>query len=201
MTGADEGRAVTVPARVAEAQRRAEAAAFAFSSEPEVGALLSCLAASVPARGRILELGTGAGCGLAWLVHGLGERTDVEIVTVDVDRALQDRTRSVPWPDYVRFELGDGVVVVPVSGTFDLIFADAPGGKTTGLGQTIEALGPGGILVVDDMDVTRHSSAGLIDALAHVRDRLLGDQRLVCCELAFSSGVIVAVRRRESPEG
>jgi predicted O-methyltransferase YrrM len=184
-----------------EAQERAEAGGFAFSSEPEVGALLSCLAASVPAQGRILELGTGAGCGLAWLVHGLGDRTDVEIVTVDVDRTMQDRTRSVPWPDFVRFELGDGATAVAASGTFDLIFADAPGGKTTGLAQAIEALGPGGILVVDDMDVTRHSGAGLLNDLAHVRDRLLADQRLVCCELAFSSGVIVAVRRQQSPDG
>lgn len=192
---------MTLPARVTEAQQRAVEAGFGFSSEPEVGALLSCLAASVPVQGRILELGTGAGCGLAWLVHGLGYRTDVEIVTVDADRTLQDHTRSTPWPDDVRFELGDGATIVPALGTFDLIFADAPGGKTTGLERTIDALRSGGIVVVDDMDVTRHSGAGLLNALALVRDRLLGDRRLVCAELAFSSGVIVAVRRRDNGEG
>ncbi len=191
---------MTVPARVAEARERAQAAGFAFSSEPEVGALLSCLAASVPLQGRILELGTGAGCGLAWLVHGLGERSDVEILTVDIDGTLQDRTRSVAWPEYVRFERGDGASVVAASGMFDLVFADAPSGKTTGLEPTIDALQPGGILVVDDMDPTRHSDADLLGALARVRDRLFGDRRLVCCELAFSSGVIVAVRRWESRE-
>jgi len=194
---------MTVPDIVADATQRARAAGFELSSEPEVGALLSCLAASVPGRGRILELGTGVGNGLAWLVHGLGGRGDVEVVTVDVDATLQAHTRSAPWPQYVRFELGDGAALLPGLGTFDLIFADAPGGKTVGLRHTIDALGPGGTLVVDDMDVTRHEDAALRTALTEVRTRLLVDERLVCSELAFSSGVMVAVRRREgaTPDG
>jgi predicted O-methyltransferase YrrM len=190
---------VTVPATVADARQRAEAAGFFLSSEPEVGALLSCLAASVAAGGRILELGTGVGYGLAWLIHGLGGRHDVEIITVDMDEALQSGTKAVPWPPYVRFELGDGAALLPGLGTFDLIFADAPGGKTTGLDATIDALRPGGILVVDDMDLSRHGDAALVRALAAVRVRLVADDRLVCAELAFSSGVIVAARRGDDP--
>ncbi len=189
-----------VPPMVEQARQRADAAGFALSSEPEVGAFLSSLAASVPAEGRILELGTGVGCGVAWLVHGLGDRTDVDIVTVDVDERLQTDTRSAPWPPYVRFERGDGAALVPGLGTFDLIFADAPGGKTTGLPATIDALRPGGTLVVDDMDVTRHDDDALRLALTRVRERLVADERLVCSELGFSSGVIVAVRRRESAD-
>ena len=186
---------MTIPATVTDAQRRAREAGFTFSSEPEVGALLSCLAASVPAGGRILELGTGAGSGLAWLVHGLGGRTDVEVVTVDLDEVLQADTRQAPWPAYVRFELGDGAALLGALGLFDLIFADAPGGKTTGLSGTVDALRPGGTLVVDDMDVNRHGDEKLRRALVSVRQQLLADDRLVCCELDFSSGVIVAVRR------
>ena len=135
---------MTLPAAVEDARCRADAAGFTFSSEPAVGALLSCQAASVPTDGRILELGTGAGFGLAWLTYGLGDRRDVEVVTVDVDDGLQAQTRSAPWPPCVHFRLGDAVALLPTLGTFDLIFADAPGGKTTGLGQTIAALRPGG---------------------------------------------------------
>ncbi|HXQ61251.1 MAG TPA: class I SAM-dependent methyltransferase [Acidimicrobiales bacterium] len=189
-----------LPPMVEQALRRAEASGFTLSSEPEVGALLACLAASVAPGGRILELGTGVGTGLAWLVHGLGGRTDVHVVSVDVDETLQAHTRSAPWPPYVRFELGDGADLVPGLGTFDLIFADAPGGKITGLRDTIDALCPGGMLVVDDMDVTRHDDADLRLALTRVRERLVADDRLVCAELAFSSGVIVAVRRRDGAE-
>ena len=189
------GIGMSLPAVVEDARRRADAAGFTFSSEPAVGALLSCLAASVPTDGRILELGTGAGCGLAWLIHGLGERSDVEVETIDLDDALQAQTRSARWPPYVRFRLGDAVTLLPALGMFDLIFADAPGGKTTGLGQTIAALRPGGTLMVDDMDVARHEDADLRHALTEVRRHLLTDERLVCSELAFSSGVIMAVRR------
>jgi predicted O-methyltransferase YrrM len=187
---------VTLPAIVIDARRRAEEAGFTLSSEPEVGALLSCLAASVPEHGRILELGTGVGSGLAWLVHGLGQRTDVEVVTVDIDDTLQAHTRSAPWPPFVRFELGDGASLVPSLGRFDLVFADAPGGKTIGLESTVAALGGGATLVVDDMDVSRHEDPDLRRDVSRVREELLTDDRLVCSELAFSSGVIVAVRRR-----
>ena len=58
------------------------------------------------------------------------------------------------------------------------------------------ALRPGGVLVVDDMDLTRHDDEQLRSALAVVRRRLLGNAELVCAELGFSSGVIVAVKRR-----
>ncbi len=188
---------MTLPVIVAEARRRAESAGFVFSSEPEVGALLSCLAAAVPGGGRILELGTGAGSGLSWLVHGLGPRHDVEIVTVDLDGALQGRTRSGGWPPYVRFEVGDGAALLPHLGTFDLVFADAPGGKTTGLASTIAALRPGAVLVVDDMELSRHEDEDLRQALARVRRQLLDDPRLTSAELAFSSGVILATRHRD----
>jgi predicted O-methyltransferase YrrM len=190
---------MSIPATVADARRRAEAEGFIFSSEPEVGRLLASLAAAVPPGGRILELGTGVGSGLAWLVHGLGDRIDVEIVTVDIDDTLQGNTRATAWPDYVHFELGDGAALVPGLGTFDLIFADAPGGKTVGLDRTIGALAAGGILMVDDMDIARHDDAERRPALARVRELLHADARLICAELDFSSGVILAVRRHDKP--
>ena len=183
-----------LPVMVEAARQRAGEAGFTFSSETEVGTLLGALAQAVPSGGRILELGTGVGYGLAWLVHGLGDRRDVTVVTVESDEARQRRTMAESWPDFVRFELGDGAVVVRTLGTFDLIFADAPGGKTTGLDDTVSALRPGGILVVDDMDLSRHDDPDLRRQLAEVRRRLHADTRLVVAELAYSSGVILAVR-------
>ena len=99
-----------------DAQIRADQHGFPFSCEPGAGALLSSLAAAVPAEGRILELGTGAGVGLAWL---------------------------------------------PGLGRFHLVFVDAPGGKLEGLDRSIAALEPGGVLVVDDMDLAFHEDPEL----------------------------------------
>ena len=99
----------SLPPLVTAATARADEAGFGISSEPEVGALLAALAAAVQKDGRILEIGTGAGVGLAWIVHGLGQRRDVELVTVDVDASIQRLAREAQWPIRVNFEIGDGL--------------------------------------------------------------------------------------------
>lgn len=178
------------------AHERAATTGFQLACEVEVGRLLAALSAAVPEGGRILEIGTGVGVGLAWLVHGLGERSDVEVVTVELDDEVQQTARSAPWPPWVHFESGNGAEVVGRLREFDLIFPDAPGGKIFKLGQTVAALRPGGVLIVDDMDLTRHDDEDLGAALAVVRQRLVDNSELVCAELGYSSGVIVAVKRR-----
>jgi predicted O-methyltransferase YrrM len=185
-----------LPGSVLAAYERAASTGFDLACEAEVGRLLAVLAAAVPSGGRVLEIGTGVGVGLAWLVHGLGARRDVEVVTVELDDQVQRTALSVPWPPWVRFESGDGAEVVGRLGQFDLIFPDAPGGKIFKLRRTVAGLREGGVLVVDDMDLTRHDDEQLRSALAVVRHRLLGNAELVCAELGFSSGVIVAVKRR-----
>jgi predicted O-methyltransferase YrrM len=183
------------PEIIAEAYTRSEAAGFVCSCEAEVGRLLAVLAAAVPPNGRILELGTGVGVGLAWLVHGLGDRTDVEVITVELDDETQETAASALWPSFVRFELGDGAELAGKLGQFDLIFADAPGGKFSKLQRTIAALRRGGVLVVDDMDLGRHHERGLCAALAVVRERLVSHPNLVAAELNAASGIVLATRR------
>ena len=186
---------VTKPTIVAEAYARARAASFTLSCEPEVGALLSVLAAAVPAGGRILELGTGVGTGLAWLVHGLGERSDAELLSIDLDADIQESARQGAWPPWVRFLEGDAAELLPTLGAFDLVFADAPGGKLFGLGHTLDALAPRGVLIVDDMDLGRHTDPELKAALVSVRERLLERPDLLVAEFDIGSGVMLAVRR------
>ncbi len=185
-----------LPESVVAAYARATRTGFQLACEVEVGRLLATLSTAVPEGGRILEIGTGVGVGLAWLVHGLGERHDIEVVTVELDDGVQKTTRSASWPPWVHFKSGDGAEVVGGLGAFDLIFPDAPGGKIFKLDRTVAALRPGGVLIVDDMDLTRHEDEELRAALTVVRQRLLEDAELVCAELGYSSGVIVAVKRR-----
>ena len=97
-----------LPERVLAAYERAARTGFRLACEVEVGRLLAALAAAVPGGGRVLEIGPGVGVGLAWLVHGLGARQDVEVVTVELDDALQQTALSARWPPWVRFESGDG---------------------------------------------------------------------------------------------
>jgi predicted O-methyltransferase YrrM len=96
----------------------------------------------------------------------------------------------------VRFELGDGAERVAELGRFDLIFADAPGGKLENLDGAVAALQRGGLLVVDDMDLVPHQETGLAPAIEQVRARIAADPRLLEAELAFASGVMIATRVR-----
>jgi predicted O-methyltransferase YrrM len=187
---------VVLPEMVRSADRLMSSLGFALSCEPEVGRLLATLAAAVPPDGRILELGTGAGVGTAWLASGLGSDRPAELVTVERDKDLAAAVKALDWETPPRFVVGDIEEVLPTLGRFDLIFADAEGGKWTGLDLTIEALRPGGVLVVDDMDPTRYTLPEHLAAVAAVRETLLSDARLVATELATSTGLLLATRRR-----
>lgn len=174
---------------VQDALDRAQAAGFTISSEPPAGPLLAALAAAVPPGGRILEIGTGAGVGLAWLVEGLGGRTDVEVRSVEHDAELGRLAAAGDWPENVTLHEGDVLDLFDTLGTFDLIFADAEGGKWHGLGRTIAALAPGGHLLVDDM-ATGHEQT------VRVRETLLTHPDLIAAELPCGTGLILATRRR-----
>jgi predicted O-methyltransferase YrrM len=195
-TATDALDALRVPAAVQAAYAREQQLRFKQSSEPEVGRLLSVFAAMVPSGGRVLELGTGAGVGLAWIVHGLTSRRDVEVLSVELDREQAAFVQAAGWPDWVSIVVGDSGALVGSLGSFDLIFPDTPGGKIYNLQATIAALRPGGVLLLDDMDLERDEHPERLARLASVRNQLFGNPHLICTELSLSSGVIVAARQR-----
>jgi predicted O-methyltransferase YrrM len=184
----------TLPDAVIAARRRAADSRFDISSDESVGRLLAVLAAAVPRSGRVLELGTGVGHGTAWLVSGLSGRTDVELVSVERDEGLAGAVRSWPWPSWVRIATGDALEAVASLGTFDLIFADTAAGKFQGLPDTVGALRPAGVLVLDDMAPTSNDEAQR-RGQDYVRATLLGRPDIVVVELDWSSGVILVTRR------
>jgi demethylmenaquinone methyltransferase/2-methoxy-6-polyprenyl-1,4-benzoquinol methylase len=186
---------MTVPARVRLAQQGADRAGFTLSCEPAVGQLLAVLAAAVPPGGRILEMGTGAGVGTAWLTEGLAGRTDAAIVSVEVNPQVAAIARAGSWPPTVRLLVGDVLELLEGLGGFELIFADAQGGKWVGLDRTIAALRPGGLLVVDDMHPVAWMDEQHPQQTAKVRQTLLEHPAFTAVELRWASGVIIAAKR------
>ena len=183
-----------LPEPVRLAAERAERAGFSLSCDPGAGRLLAVLAAAIPANGRVLELGTGTGVGTAWIVHGLRGRDDVEVVTVEIDAATAALAAQYRWPPQVRLLTGDALEVTRRAGRFDLIFADAQGGKWEGLDATVAALRPGGQLLVDDMTPGEFADEHHARKTAEVRSRLLGHPDLISVEIAWSSGLILSTR-------
>jgi demethylmenaquinone methyltransferase/2-methoxy-6-polyprenyl-1,4-benzoquinol methylase len=184
----------TLPALVAAATGRARSAEFGLSCEPAVGRLLAVLAAHLPAGARVLELGTGAGVGTAWITWGLLPRTDVTVTTVEKDPQTAALAARGTWPQFVDLRRGDAVEALRGTGTFDLIFADAQGGKWTGLDRTIAALCPHGLLVVDDMTATPEWTAEQHTRQSEVPQALLTSPLLTSIELDHGSRVILATR-------
>ncbi|GAA2531014.1 O-methyltransferase [Winogradskya humida] len=187
--------ATGLPAVVTAAHRRAESVGFGYSREPLTGRLLATLSAAVRPGGRVLELGTGAGVGLAWIEYGLGGRSDVQVISVEFDEALAAAVRRSGLPPGFDVRVGDAEKLLAGLGTFDLIFADAPAGKWTGLHLTIAALAAAGVLLVDDMDPGRYTEPDHRDTVDRIRRTLTEHHGLVTTELSVGSGLIVAVAR------
>jgi predicted O-methyltransferase YrrM len=183
-----------VPPLVAAATARASQAGFLMSCDPAVGRLLAVLAANLPEGARVLELGTGTGVGTAWMVSGLLPRTDVTVTSVEKDPETAAAAASGYWPAFVGLRCDDALEVLGEGEAFDLIFADAPGGKWDGLDRSVAALRPHGLLVVDDMTPQPGWTAGHRAATGEVRRALLADPALISAELPVGSGVILSVR-------
>jgi predicted O-methyltransferase YrrM len=183
-----------VPLLVQEATARARRAGFSLSCDPAVARLLAVLAAHLPAGARVLELGTGTGAGTAWIASALLPRTDITVITVEKDPGTAALTAQGDWPGFVDLRCADALAVLAEAGTFDLIFADAQGGKWEGLDRTIAALAPRGMLIVDDMTATPQWDTQQHASQQHVREVLLTSPLLTSVELRHGSGVILSTR-------
>ncbi len=185
---------VTLPALVAAARNQASRLGFQLSSDDRVGNLLAVLAAHTNVGGSILELGTGTGVGTAWIATGLGGRTDVSVVTVESDPTRACAARALLWPDFVKLIEGDAVDFLSTGGQFDLIFADAQGGKWQRLDLTVAALVENGLLIVDDMDLALCLDAEDRRNTRSVRRALLADPHLQVVDVDWATGVMLCAK-------
>lgn len=132
--------------------------------------------------------------GTAWITSGLLPRTDVTVTTIENDRQIAALAACGDWPSFVSLRYGEALGVLAEGGTYDPIFADAPGGKWHGLDHSITALSPHGMLV-DDMTPMPDWPSNQQARQNQVRQALLTAQQLITVELAHGSGVILSTRR------
>lgn len=183
-----------LPPLVAAAIRNCESAGLPHCHHA-VGQMLAVLTAHLRPRARVLELGTSAGVGTAWIASGLLPRTDVSITTVEHDRRIAQIAAGTGFPSFVDIRLGDSLALLPQLGMFDLIFADTARGKWESLDLTIAALQPAGMLIVDDMNPIPGMKSDRRNSLSQVRTMLMNSDLLLSTEARLGTGIILSTRR------
>jgi len=165
-----------------------------MSCEPRTGALLATLVASKPG-GRILELGTGTGAGVAWLLDGMD--ADARLISIEIDRAVQVVASMHLGSDQrVTFETTDvHTWLCNYQGEpFDFVFVDSRPGKFHALDRLLDLLRVGGLYVADDLlpqptwpDGHQQRTDGFLDRLPRVSG-------LRAVTMAWSSGLVEGAR-------
>jgi len=174
---------------------------------PDTGALLHTLARACGAR-RILEIGTAIGYSTLWLASALP--ADGVLVTMEYDAARASRARdhfaAAGVADRVSVIVGDATRFLhKVAGPFDFIFQDSDKQLYEPmLDRLIELLGPGGLLVADNILWNGEVIPGYVankkyseedtSAIVSFSKRLAGDSRLYTSFLQVGDGVSVSVK-------
>lgn len=190
-----------VPATLEHILRDAAGIGFTLSSEPRTGALLRLCAASKP-HGRLLEIGTGAGAGTAWLLAGMDRAST--LTSVDNNAGVQAIARRHLGHDpRVTFLSQDGAGFLERSaGTrFDLVYADAWPGKFTHLSEALSLVAEGGIYFIDDLLPQPSWPDGHAAKVPPLVADLLGRPGFVSVRMDWASGLMMLVRTAADTRG
>lgn len=186
---------IKVPAFYLQIQEQSTKMQFGMPSDLQTGSLLRTLAASRPA-GCFLEIGTGTGLSLAWIVEGMDDASSV--ISIDNHAGYQSVAAGFFNEDSrVSLITTDGVLWLKENegAKFDLIFADAWPGKYELFDEAIEMVKPGGFFLIDDMLLQPNWPEGHhLNVEALIRDL---EQRadIVLTKLNWSTGLILIVKK------
>ena len=85
-----------IPEQYEAIQQKSAEIGFTMPSDLLVGSLLKSLVSAKP-KGLFLELGTGVGLSLAWMIEGMDQES--KIVSIDNDPKLSDLAHTYFWND------------------------------------------------------------------------------------------------------
>lgn len=167
---------------------------FTMPSDLYIGTLLKTLISSKP-NGHFLELGTGIGLSLSWMIDGMDKSSS--LVTVDNDQELITIATDFFGDDSrVSLVCQDGTDWLKnYNGAhFDLVFADAWPGKYGELDEVLNILKPSGFYVIDDMSKQPNWPDGHEDNVKNLIATLENRDDIALTKMDWSTGVIIAVK-------
>lgn len=183
-----------IPIIHSEIERKSKEIGFTMPSDVYIGTFLKTLVSSKPA-GRFLELGTGIGLSLSWMVDGMDPSST--LITVDNDQELIDIAKHY-------FETDTRIEIVCEDGTswiknyggeiFDLIFADAWPGKYSEIEEVLDLIRVGGFYIIDDMRAQLNWPEGHDKNVDRLVSYLESRTDFNLTKMNWSTGLIVAVK-------
>ena len=168
---------------------------FDMPSDVYIGTFLKTLITSKP-KSNILELGTGIGLSLAWMIDGLDN--DSRLTTVDNNPKLIEIAKGFFGKDKrVKIVCEDGTNWIRdyFGEKFDLIFADAWPGKYSELNETLDLVKVGGFYVIDDMNPQPSWPYGHAEKAKRLMEYLEGRSDFSITKMNWSTGLVLCTRR------
>lgn len=168
---------------------------FTMPSDLYVGSLLKTLISSKPAS-NFLEIGTGIGLSLSWMIDGMDIKS--KITSVDNDPQLIEIAQEIFNNDKrVEIVCSDGSKWIKdyKGNKFDLIFADAWPGKYSDLDEVLALLKKGGMYIIDDMTAQANWPDGHQELVYELVELLENREDLQLTKLNWSTGIIIAVKK------
>lgn len=168
---------------------------FTMPSDIFIGTLLKTLITSRP-KSYILELGTGIGLSLSWMIEGLDENS--KIISVDNDSNLIGMVKEFFGNDS-RVELicedGTSWIKNYKGDKFDLVFADAWPGKYSEIDEVLDLIKVGGFYVIDDMKTQPNWPEGHQDNVNKLIVYLEEREDFSLTKMDWSTGIIVMTKK------
>tara|TARA_R110000765_G_scaffold261445_3_gene361438 strand:- start:14 stop:592 length:579 start_codon:yes stop_codon:yes gene_type:complete len=184
-----------IPKLHSEIVRKSEEIGFKMPSDLYVGSFLKTLITSKP-NGRFLEIGTGIGLSLSWMIEGMDNNS--YLISVDNDKELTDIAETYFGNDG-RIELicKDGTQWIKeyAGEKFDLIFADAWPGKYSEIDEVLDLVRVGGFYIIDDMTMQPNWPEGHEDNVIELTAYLEKRNDFQLTKMNWSTGLILAVKK------
>lgn len=186
-----------IPIIYPEIELKCEEIGFTMPSDVFIGTLLKTLISSKPG-GRFLELGTGVGLSLSWMIDGMDANST--LVSVDNDSQLVEIGQQYFGKDNrvaIVCEDGSRWIKTYTAKKFDLIFADAWPGKYSEIDEVLDLVNLGGFYVIDDMKAQPNWPEGHDKNVSGLVSYLENRNDFNLTKMNWSTGLILAVRVSE----
>lgn len=168
---------------------------FTMPSDLFIGTLLKTLITSKP-KSNLLELGTGIGLSLSWMIDGMD--ADSKLITIDNDPKLTNIAKSY-------FETDKRVEIICDDGSewiknyngdkFDLVFADTWPGKYSEINEILELVKVGGFYIIDDMMVQPNWPDGHQENVNRLIEYLENRKDFNLTKMNWSTGIVIATKK------